>query len=91
MRFLRDLLDKMIGFFFPRTQKLNMQVADAIDLRDLFTEDLRGTEQDVGAMPDDFKIFSSKDDYNREFLYVFQTFKGSFFLDYNHRDGHFRV
>lgn len=75
----------------PGREKLDIQVADAMELDDLFDEGPRGSEGEGTALAGDFKIFSSKDEYNREFLSVFQSFKSSFLLDYSHRDGHFRV
>jgi hypothetical protein len=91
MRFLQDLIDKIIGLFMPKDESLNKQVADSIDLGDLITQEFHLTIDDSDTLADDFKIFESKDDYNREFLYVFQNFKSSFYLDYTHKDGHFRV
>jgi hypothetical protein len=91
MRFLRTMIDKFLDLFSPKTATLNKQVADAIDLRDLFAEDLHMNRQEMEALADNFKMFSSKDDYNKEFLHVFQTCKASFYLDHTHRDGHFRV
>jgi hypothetical protein len=75
----------------PKEESLRKQVSDSIDLGDLITEEFRLTIDDTDDLSDGFKIFESKDDYNREFLYVFQNFKSSFYLDYTHKDGHFRV
>lgn len=91
MRYIRDLFDKFLGLFFTREEILKKPAAPAIDLSDLIGDDFCLTEEENEVLADDFKIFLSKDDYNREFLYVFQTFKSSFFLDYTHKDGHFRV
>lgn len=91
MRFLRGMYKAIRRLFSPRRETLNIQVAEAIDLEGLFDEDPRGREGEGAALAGDFKIFSSKDEYNREFLCVFQSFKSSFLLDYNHRDGHFRA
>jgi len=91
MRFLGSLYKKLMGLFFPKADTLNKQVVNAIDLTDLFSDDLQVSAEEVGKLAEGFKIFSSKDDYNREFLFVFQNYKSSFLLDYNHKDGHFRV
>jgi hypothetical protein len=90
MRFLSDIIDFLKWLFIPRAE-LNRQVAKAIDLQDLFSDDAQLSAEEVGSLDGGFKMFSSKDDYNREFLTVFQSCKSSFFLDYNHKDGHFRV
>lgn len=61
----------------------------SIDLRDIFptdVEDLFGPEAE-----EEFRAFSSPDEYNREILYLFQTHSESFHLDRTHMDGHFRV
>jgi hypothetical protein len=81
----------LMGLILSKPETLNKQVAKSIDLRDLLSGDQHLLEGETGTLADDFKIFSSKDDYNREFLCVFQTFKSSFYLDHNHKDGHFRV
>ncbi len=91
MRFLRGMYRAFRRLFSPGREKLDIQVADAMSLDDLFDESPMGPEGEGAALAGDFKIFSSGDEYNREFLSVFQSFKSSFLLDYSHRDGHFRV
>ena len=39
----------------------------------------------------DFKSFSSIDDYNKDFLSIFEASSRDIFLDHTHKDGHFRV
>lgn len=61
----------------------------SVDLRDIFptdVEDLFKKELD-----EQFRVFSSPEDYNREILFLFQTHSASFHLDRSHMDGHFRV
>jgi hypothetical protein len=91
MRFIRNLIEKIMGLIIPREEKLKRQVAESIDLGDLVTQEFHLVIDDAGDLAEGFKIFESKDDYNREFLCVFQNFKSSFYLDYSHKDGHFRV
>jgi len=78
-----------MDLFSPKSGFLEKKQIGNIDLTDIFTEELELISDKCSA--EDFKIFSSTADYNREFLSVFQTFKRSFVLDYNHKDGHFRV
>jgi len=62
----------------------------SIDLSDLIKRDFQQFV-DPDAMAGDFRSFSNTDDYNRDFLSMFQNFKKDFYLDYSQKDGHFRV
>jgi hypothetical protein len=84
------MFSKLMKLFNPRCSFFEKKAIQAIDLTDLFSEEPLELPE-FGAVAGDFKVFSSNEDYNREFLYVFQACKKSFFLDYNHKDGHFRV
>ncbi|MGC9325492.1 MAG: hypothetical protein ACP5G0_12185 [Desulfomonilia bacterium] len=42
-------------------------------------------------LEDEFRSFRSTDEYNRDFLCIYQSNKRSFLIDYSQKDGHFRV
>ncbi|MCD6570649.1 MAG: hypothetical protein J7L53_08120 [Deltaproteobacteria bacterium] len=63
---------------------------ESLDLSDVLERDIRDLMNCPGC-PSDFKLFHIKEEYNKDLLVVFQSHRNSFFLDYNHRDGHFRV
>ncbi len=90
MRYLSNVIHKLIEMFTIKFAFLEKKSLRTIDLSDLFTEDFESMPE-LEIITDDFKSFSSTDDYNREFLCVFQNFKRVFVLDHSHRDGHFRV
>lgn len=89
MNFIKTLISKIMNGFFDRTvfEKKSMKT---IDFSDALTgvSDLIALPDDLG---DDFKCFSSMDDYNKDFLTIFQTYRTDIFLDYSQKDGHFRV
>ncbi|MRR14643.1 hypothetical protein EG833_04290 [archaeon] len=90
MRHLQDLINKLVDLLGLRCSFLEKKTIRSIDLSDLFTDEFEILSR-KNFMTDDFKSFSSTDDYNREFLSVFQSARRSFVLDYNQKDGHFRV
>ncbi len=90
MRYIRNIFNKLIEMFTIQFSFLEKKSLRTIDLSDLFNEDLESIPE-LEIMTDDFKSFSSTDDYNKEFLCVFQNFKRVFVLDHSHGDGHFRV
>lgn len=90
MRYIHDIFNKLIDMFTVEFSFLENKSLRTIDMSDLFDEDLESIPE-LEIIRDDFKSFSSTDDYNREFLCVFQSFKRVIVLDHSHRDGHFRV
>ncbi len=90
MRHFRNIIERLIDIFGLRCSFLEKKTIRSIDLTDLFTDEYEILSRNK-FITNDFKMFSSTDDYNREFLSVFQSFRRSFVLDYNQKDGHFRV
>ncbi len=90
MRYFRIILSTLIGMLVSRLTFFEKKSLRSIDLSDLITQDFRQFT-DRNAMADDFRSFSNTDDYNRDFLSIFQSFKKDFYLDYSQKDGHFRV
>lgn len=90
MRLIRRLFDKLINLFTERYGPFEKKSLRDIDLSDLLIEDDESPDGGL-LIKDDFKSFSSQADYNRDFLSVFQLHKKDVFLDYKHKDGHFRV
>ncbi len=90
MRYFRIIFSTLIGTLVRRFTFFEKKSLRSIDLSDLITRDFQQFT-DRNAMADDFRSFSNTDDYNRDFLSIFQSFKKDFYLDYSQKDGHFRV
>ena len=85
-RILRTLVNLLLG----RLTFIEKKSFCSIDLTDLVVKDFQlFTDRD--AMTCDFRSFSDSEDYNRDMLCIFQSFKKDFYLDHSQRDGHFRV
>lgn len=90
MRYFRIIFSTLIGMLVSRFTFFEKKSLRSIDLSDLITRDFQQFA-DRDAMAGDFRSFSNTDDYNRDFLSIFQSFKKDFYLDYSQKDGHFRV
>jgi hypothetical protein len=80
MRHFRNIIDKLIDLLGLRCSFLEKKSIRSIDLSDIFNDEFDILSRS-GIITEDFKSFSSTDDYYRR----------SFVLDYNQKDGHFRV
>jgi len=79
-----ELMDRLLGKSLFEKKAMTMDLSDAL------------TEHYVpisiaGEPCDDFKSYSSMDDYNRDFLSIFEMYRRDIILDHTHKDGHFRV
>lgn len=90
MRYLHRLIHRLARLFAHECIFGERRFSVSMDMPDLFDEEFGALGSDVPGTGD-FKIFSSNDDYNKELLNVFQYSGKRVILDYNHRDGHFRV
>ncbi|MGI6388246.1 MAG: hypothetical protein ACOX2W_14215 [Desulfomonilia bacterium] len=90
MRYFRILFNTLISMLVSRFAFFEKKSLRSIDLSDLIKRDFQQFV-DRDAMAGDFRSFSNTDDYNRDFLSMFQNFKKDFYLDYSQKDGHFRV
>jgi hypothetical protein len=86
---IKIFFSRIIDRFFGRRMFENKS-AKNIDLSNIFSSDFI-MMQNPEAIRDDFKSFSTMDDYNKDFLSIFQTYRKDFVLDYSQKDGHFRV
>jgi len=90
MRYFRTIIVMLIGLLIKKFTFFEKKSFRTIDLSDLVVKDFNlFTDRD--AMTGEFRSFSSSEEYNRDFLCIFQAFKKDFFLDYSQKDGHFRV
>ncbi|MBN2299246.1 MAG: hypothetical protein JXM72_11655 [Deltaproteobacteria bacterium] len=80
-----SVVDQMLG-----RNVLDKQSMKSIDFSDIFDKDF-----DRVMVPeflkDDFKSCLSMDEYNKDFLDIFQTYGKKMVLNYSQKDGHFRV
>ena len=90
MRYFHTILGKLVGLLIKKLTFFEKKSLRSIDLSDLVAKDFE-LFTDRNTMAGDFRSFSSTDDYNRDFLCIFQAFKKDFYLDYSQKDGHFRV
>jgi hypothetical protein len=86
---IKKYFSRIIDQFFGK-RIFEKKSVKSIDLSDIFRSDFINV-QNQEAIRDDFKSFSSMDDYNKEFLCIFQSYRSDFVLDYSQKDGHFRV
>lgn len=86
---IKNFFSRIIDQFL--SQKIfEKKSAECVDLSDIFKSDYVFM-QNPESISDDFKSFSSMDEYNKDFLSIFQTYRSDFVLDYSQKDGHFRV
>ncbi len=79
------LMDRLLGrSIFEKTTMATIDLSRSLPRR----SDELSIPQEAGS---DFKSFSRLDDYNRDFLSIFETSKRDIIIDYSHKDGHFRV
>ena len=79
------LMDRLLGrSIFEKTTMATIDLSRSLPRR----SDKYSITQEDGS---DFKIFSRVDDYNRDFLSIFEASKRDIIIDYTHKDGHFRV
>jgi len=90
MRYFLNFLNMLIGLMIRKLTFFEKKSLRNIDFSDLVTKDFE-LFTDRNTMAGDFRSFSSTEDYNRDFLNIFQAFKKDFYLDYSQKDGHFRV
>ncbi len=90
MRYFLNFLNMLIGLMIRKLTFFEKKSLRNIDFSDLVTKDFE-LVTDRNTMAGDFRSFSSTEDYNRDFLNIFQAFKKDFYLDYSQKDGHFRV
>jgi hypothetical protein len=80
-----EMMDRLMGIsLFEKKAMMSLDFSDI----------LTGVEDEMsihGEPCDDFKSFSSMDDYNRDFLSIFEMYGRDIILDNTHKDGHFRV
>jgi hypothetical protein len=80
-----DIMDRLLGrSIFEKKTMMTMNLSDVLT-RD---SDLRSIPEETHG---DFKRFLTIDDYNREFLSIFETYRRDIILDFTQKDGHFRV
>ena len=69
---------------------LDKQSMKSIDFSEIFEESFKDAIAPE-FLKDDFKSCLSVDEYNKDFLNIFQTCRKDMFLNYSQKDGHFRV
>jgi len=89
MNYFTQLFSKFMDRLFGRPV-FEKKTTMTTGLSDALTGDSH--QMSIPEKPhDDFKSFLTIDDYNRDFLSIFEASRREIFLDYTHKDGHFRV
>ncbi|HHO76121.1 MAG TPA: hypothetical protein ENN05_06795 [Deltaproteobacteria bacterium] len=89
IHYIKQIIFTVMGQMFGR-DILGKQSMKSIDFSDILENGFRS-----GIKPEylktDFKSCLSMDEYNKDFLNIFEVYRKGVFLDYSHKDGHFRV
>jgi hypothetical protein len=88
-KYFKHLISTVVEKIFGR-ESMSKKEMNPTDLTELLNNhhDFM-TDQEIP--PDEFKSYSSVDEYNKDFLNIFQAFRREFILDYSQKDGHFKV
>ena len=90
------MINYLKGFFlrvFDRISGrdvLGKQSMKSIDFSGIFDKDCNDPMA-WELLKDDFKSCLSIDEYNNDFLSIFEAYRKEMFLNYSQKDGHFRV
>jgi hypothetical protein len=90
MKRIRDCMRRLFSSLSARLSLPQHMQLKAIDITDVFPKDMREILE-PGKNMENFILFFSPEDYNREIMHIFERHWKAFYLDRSHWDGHFRV